>query len=390
MKRPMIPAWVLAAAAAMALTVQPAAAPAAAGAAVRPGAAAVRPGAPAVPVARGAKPVDTSRSGAYEAGKWKYVYAIRAKGTRSERRTGALTYAGQPVEKLAKAEPFDRIRTPWGLMQYVRQSYNRGWLTRLTYDQPLALKKGRLLRPPTGAGPAPPKPIELSAKDNGKAVEAVVGQKIHVRLAGNITTGFSWRLGKLDGEALRQVGRVKYEQRPAAGRMVGVGGTFAFTFEAVRPGKAAIRLEYRRPWEKDKPPIRTFSATFEVRPAKADQGVTGRVLKLTGNHMPTVGIGVGRRGKTEPLSVPVHVFKGALKPLAKPDPKHPALVKTVRSGKDGRYRVPLDPGEYTVVAEIKGKLYLNLLRGDGTWATVTVRKGTWTTWDIRDTSEAAF
>jgi len=84
------------------------------------------------------------------------------------------------------------------------------------------------------------------------------------------------------------------------------------------------------------------------------------------------------------------VFKGTLKPHVKPNPTHPTLAKTVRSDKQGRYRVPLPPGVYTVVAEIKGKLYLNLHRSDGNWATITVHPGQWATWNIRDTSEAAF
>lgn len=110
------------------------------------------------------------------------------------------------------------------------------------------------------------------------------------------------------------------------------------------------------------------------------------VLKLTGNRMPRIG----PPGATRPLSVPVHVFEGALKPLAKPDPTHSARAKTVRSDRQGRYRVPLPPGVYTVVAEIAGKLYLNLRRSDGNWATITVHPGRWATWNIRETPEAAF
>ena len=127
-----------------------------------------------------------------------------------------------------------------------------------------------------------------------------------------------------------------------------------------------------------------------TQPAPA-QGVRGKVLKVTGNLMP--GPGPARRGNRTLLSVPVHVFKGPVKPIAKPDPTHPQLLVTVRSGADGAYTVPLEPGRYTVVAEIDGKLYLNSYRDSGkgvTWSTVTVKKGAWTTWNIRDTSGAAF
>ncbi|HET6429261.1 MAG TPA: hypothetical protein VFJ30_12670 [Phycisphaerae bacterium] len=39
---------------------------------------------------------------------------------------------------------------------------------------------------------------------------------------------------------------------------------------------------------------------------------------------------------------------------------------------------------------IDGKMYLNIMQGDGTWASVTVKAGRWTTFDIEDTSDAAF
>ena len=115
---------------------------------------------------------------------------------------------------------------------------------------------------------------------------------------------------------------------------------------------------------------------------KAEQGVTGNVLKLSGNFQPQA-VFEGEapppaRGGKEFLRVPVHVFKGSIEPFAKPNPKHPQLVTIAKPDKAGVYRVPLEPGEYTVVAEIDGKLYLNLMTFDAAtkkaaWATVLVK-----------------
>ena len=117
------------------------------------------------------------------------------------------------------------------------------------------------------------------------------------------------------------------------------------------------------------------------------QGVRGKVLKKKGNFMPGPD---APKGQTTPLSVPVHVFRGKLKPIETPNPKHPSLITTVKSGSDGSFAIGLAPGEYTVVAEIDGKLYLNLFDGDGNWLTVTVKEGAFAEWTIEDTSEAAF
>jgi hypothetical protein len=134
---------------------------------------------------------------------------------------------------------------------------------------------------------------------------------------------------------------------------------------------------YKRQWE----------ASAEGGAAAVRQGVEGNVSKQKGNFMPGPGAAGGR---TTPLSVPVHVFRGKLKPMEKFDRRHAQFVVTARSDDKGCYRVGLDPGVYTVVAEIDGKLHLNLMRNDGTWATVAVDRGKWTHWDIVDSSEAAF
>jgi inhibitor of cysteine peptidase len=249
---------------------------------------------------------------------------------------------------------------------------------------------------PTQPAEAGEKVIALDESSDGKTVAAAVPQKIAVALKGNPTTGFGWFLGKIDGEAVVQEGKIEYVASPKPPGMVGGGGVFVATFKAAAAGKATVTLEYKRPWEKDKPPAKTFTITIEIKaqassqPGKADepkQGVTGKVIKMKGDFMPGPG---PARGTRTPLSVPVWVFKGKVKTHEKPDPQHPSLVTTVKSDKDGVYRVSLPPGVYTVVAEINGKLYLNSFDGDGNWGSIKVEADAWTTFDIKDTSEAAF
>jgi len=116
------------------------------------------------------------------------------------------------------------------------------------------------------------------------------------------------------------------------------------------------------------------------------QGIRGKVVKRSGNFMPGMG---SSSGKEKPLAVPVHVFQGKVKTMKKPDPKHKAAVAVVKADRQGYYEVGLPPGEYTVVAEIDGELYLNSREGDGNWTTVSVLPARWTEWDIEETSDAA-
>ena len=141
-----------------------------------------------------------------------------------------------------------------------------------------------------------------------------------------------------------------------------------------------------------------LTADGEAAPL-SEQGVAGQVVKLRGNFQPQVTPAgeppPASRGKREVLLVPVHVFQGQVEPFEKPNPQHPQLVAIVQPERTGTFRVAVAPGEYTVVAEIDGKLYLNLMTYDAAtkkpaWATVEVRAKKWTTANIEDTSDAAF
>jgi len=121
-----------------------------------------------------------------------------------------------------------------------------------------------------GCGTGPPKPtpsaVLLGRRDDGKKLTLSLNETIEVRLHGNPTTGYHWGLAKLEGDAVAQVGGMRYESDAtrATRRMTGVGGTFIATFKAVKPGEADLTLEYRRAWEKDKPPLETFSIHLVV------------------------------------------------------------------------------------------------------------------------------
>ena len=97
--------------------------------------------------------IDTSKNGRYESGDWAYAFTIRAKGSRSERRHGELSFEGWAVEKLMEVKLYDKVKTPWGLMQFFgpKARYNSGWLSRTTYDHPSGRKADSC--PPPSPGP---------------------------------------------------------------------------------------------------------------------------------------------------------------------------------------------------------------------------------------------
>ena len=118
---------------------------------------------------------------------------------------------------------------------------------------------------------SPPPPADAAAVNPQESVEikivsrlcgdkpipiaALAGDRFVVTLASNATTGYKWRLGNtLDGKILKLVDSVyNAPEDPVPGK----GGTESWTFQALAKGKAAIVLEYARPWEKDVKPAKT-------------------------------------------------------------------------------------------------------------------------------------
>ncbi len=105
--------------------------------------------------------------------------------------------------------------------------------------------------------------VTVKAKDKEGKVKLAKGDTLEVRLLSNRTTGFSWQVAKIDKDKLKAQGKPVYEvpRKP----LPGAGGVEVFRFTAEAAGKSELELIYRRPFEKDKPPAKTFRLTVEIK-----------------------------------------------------------------------------------------------------------------------------
>jgi inhibitor of cysteine peptidase len=74
-------------------------------------------------------------------------------------------------------------------------------------------------------------------------IAVATGETFAVRLAGNPTTGYTWKAG-VDSSYLELVGQ-EFERQTEG---VGAGGHEVFRFRARAAGETEIAFEYRRPW----------------------------------------------------------------------------------------------------------------------------------------------
>jgi len=107
-----------------------------------------------------------------------------------------------------------------------------------------------------------PVTVQLSEEDIDRPVEIGVGDILEVVLKGNPTTGYIWDVASPDKGILKQVGETEFKpDRKARGS----DGKLIMRFEAAEAGKTSLKLIYHRPFEKNRPPIKTFEVRLAVK-----------------------------------------------------------------------------------------------------------------------------
>jgi hypothetical protein len=117
--------------------------------------------------------------------------------------------------------------------------------------------------------------------------------------------------------------------------------------------------------------------------------IVGYVVSIEGNFMP--GSDRQNRIVTHLSGIPVYILKGKHRPFKTiKDRTDLALELTLFTDENGRFECELKSGIYTIVAEINGQLYLNNYSKDGYWYYVILGKSETLTFNIIDSTKAAY
>jgi inhibitor of cysteine peptidase len=109
-----------------------------------------------------------------------------------------------------------------------------------------------------------PSSYDLGYNDNGSTLKLNTGDTLTITLDGNPTTGYLWVFGApFDPEMLVMTSE-SYSKPEGPKGMVGVPVKKTMTFKAFNAGRTGIQLEYRRPWERNEKPIKTFEVLVEI------------------------------------------------------------------------------------------------------------------------------
>ena len=108
-----------------------------------------------------------------------------------------------------------------------------------------------------------PRNITATEKDSGSRLELHRDDVLTVRLECIPGTGYSWRISKNDAAVMKPPDKAEYE-RPDTKKALGAVEYGIFRFKALAKGTNVLELQYRRTWEKDKEPLKTFRITVRI------------------------------------------------------------------------------------------------------------------------------
>ena len=114
---------------------------------------------------------------------------------------------------------------------------------------------------PTQAGQSK-KMLHADETNDGRTVKIPSGDLLEITLAENPTTGFRWQFVDYGTPACALL-EDAYDSKGA--NAPGQSGVHRWKFRAAQPGVGKIELIYRRAWEQDVPPGRSFRLKVEVR-----------------------------------------------------------------------------------------------------------------------------
>jgi inhibitor of cysteine peptidase len=106
--------------------------------------------------------------------------------------------------------------------------------------------------------------LSLTEKDDGKTVTVTEGQNLVVKLQSNPTTGYKWKVVSTD----RTFGYPADERFLRNTDAVGSGGLQRFSWKTKGAlsmvGDHTVKMEYKRSWETNASPAKTFSFTVKI------------------------------------------------------------------------------------------------------------------------------
>jgi predicted secreted protein len=108
-----------------------------------------------------------------------------------------------------------------------------------------------------------PRNITATEKENGSRLELHRDDVLTLKLECIPGTGYSWQISRNDASVMKPPDKPEY-QRADNRKAMGAVEYGIFRFKALAKGTNILELQYKRIWEKEKEPLKTFRVTVRI------------------------------------------------------------------------------------------------------------------------------
>jgi inhibitor of cysteine peptidase len=105
--------------------------------------------------------------------------------------------------------------------------------------------------------------VVLTDRDNGTDVDLAANQLLIVKLNSNPSTGYAWSI--VGDPSPLKLQKTSFRKNTSRSGAVGNSGISTFQLSAGAAGMATVTFVYRRSWEYNMPPMKTFTVRVNVR-----------------------------------------------------------------------------------------------------------------------------
>jgi inhibitor of cysteine peptidase len=105
-------------------------------------------------------------------------------------------------------------------------------------------------------------PVQVTVADANRQIVLRAGQELVVNLESNRSTGYGWFLSEVVNPVLTSLGKPVYNRNST---LPGASGLESWRFQATKAGNEKLKLEYRRPWERNLPAAKTVLFDVSVK-----------------------------------------------------------------------------------------------------------------------------
>ena len=112
-----------------------------------------------------------------------------------------------------------------------------------------------------------PDTLIVTEHNNGDTVQVALGTALILKLEAIPGTGYSWHVGKAKSNLLVMIEEPTFESQKSnlTSGLLGAPAYHVFRYRAQKEGAEILELSYIRVWEKNKPPLKTFSITVNIK-----------------------------------------------------------------------------------------------------------------------------